>query len=253
MPFAEPRLVTDSDECIWYHTMDLPGLGTVNGQWDLRTTIDDYLGRVDFRDRRCLDVGTASGYLTWMMEQRGASEVVSMDLESADLRDLVPFAGIDLSVSREVGRRNFPRIQASYWLAHRLLRSRARVWYGTAYDLPAELGQFDVVVVGMMLPHTERPLRVLEQVARRAEDTIVVTQQAPGMDEAFAYWMPNIRHPDGFAWWSLSETALTRMLEVVGFEVVNRVRAGHLRSLDGLREPCTATVAVRRVPLGGTR
>ncbi len=40
-----------------------------------------------------------------------------------------------------------------YWLAHRLLNSRAEVYYGTAYDLPEGLGHFDLAVVGMMLPH----------------------------------------------------------------------------------------------------
>ena len=109
------------------------------------------------------------------------------------------------------------------------------------------LGQFDVAVLGMMLPHCENPFRVLEQAANRA-DTLIVTQQAPGGDEAFAYWMPNADHPNLMAWWSLSDRCLERMLGVLGFEVTRHVQAEHLRSLDGVREACTATVAERRVP-----
>jgi Methyltransferase domain len=243
--YVSPRVVTDPNDCRWYHTMDLPEIGTVHGQWDLRPTMDDYLGQFDFTGLRCLDIGTASGALTWAMEARGAREVVSMDLDHADRRDLVPFVQLDLEASRAVGRRNFPKFQAGYWLAHRLLRSRARVYYGSGYDLPAGLGQFDVVMLGMMLPHVENPFRVLEQAAARSDKTIIVTQQAPCVDEAFAYWMPNADRPDPQAWWSLSEICVERMLGVLGFSVVRRVRAEHLRSFDGVKESCTATVAER--------
>ncbi len=78
--WAEPRF-PELAECLWYHTMDLPGIGMVDGSWDLRETIDNYLGRVDFAGKRCLDIGTASGFLTFEMERRGASAVASMDLD----------------------------------------------------------------------------------------------------------------------------------------------------------------------------
>jgi hypothetical protein len=68
--FKSPRNVRDVAECAFYHYMDLPGY------WDLRPTIDEYLGRFDFRDKRALDVGAASGYLTFEMEKRGAGMVL---------------------------------------------------------------------------------------------------------------------------------------------------------------------------------
>ena len=52
--------------------MDLPGLKKVGKGWDLRRTIDAYLGHFDFRGKRALDVGTASGFLTFEMERRGS-------------------------------------------------------------------------------------------------------------------------------------------------------------------------------------
>ena len=52
--------------------MDLPGLKKVGKGWDLRKTIDAYLGHFDFRGKRALDVGTASGFLTFEMERRGS-------------------------------------------------------------------------------------------------------------------------------------------------------------------------------------
>ncbi len=252
--YAAPRLVTDPSDCRWYHTMTLPTLGTVSGTWDLRPTIDDYLGQFDgFSGARCLDVGCASGFLTFEMERRGASDVVSVDAASAEQLEFVPFSapGFDLAARLSEAAREHQRIQNAYWLAHRLLGSRARVHYGTAYDLPAALGQFDVAVIGMLLPHVREPFRVLEQVTARVTDTIVVTQQAPQIDGAYAYFMPNPETLDPYwAWWSLSEDCTARMLNVLGFEVVNKVRAEHAATNrgDGYAAPteaCTALVARR--------
>lgn len=250
--YASPRLVTDPSCCYWYHAMDLPGVGTVGGDgWDLRPTIDAYLGRFDgFRGARCLDVGAASGFLTFEMERRGAAEVVSVDLDIADCPwDVVPFA--DPRSSRQDAHAqlvdSLRGVQDGYWLAHRLLKSRARAYYGTAYDLPAPLGQFDVTVVGMMLPHVRDPFAVLEQVAARTDGTIIVTQQAPAIDGAYAYFMPDpATLAPGWAWWSLSVDCTARMLGVLGFDVVRTVQAEHICNERGDTESCTAIVAQRR-------
>ena len=43
-PYVSPRHVTDLRECLFYHTMDVPGHGTVPGAWDLRKGLGRYLG-----------------------------------------------------------------------------------------------------------------------------------------------------------------------------------------------------------------
>jgi hypothetical protein len=101
--FKSPRSVRDVAECAFYHYMDLPGIGQVGDHWDLRPTIDEYLGRFDFRGKRALDVGAASGYLTFEMEKRGAS-VVSFDLSdggdgAATPARSIPGAAIGLPIS----------------------------------------------------------------------------------------------------------------------------------------------------------
>jgi 2-polyprenyl-3-methyl-5-hydroxy-6-metoxy-1,4-benzoquinol methylase len=52
--------------------MDLPGFGSVIGQWDLRGRFDNYTGRVPLAGRTVVDVGTASGFLSFDAEKRGA-------------------------------------------------------------------------------------------------------------------------------------------------------------------------------------
>ena len=96
--YAPPQQVDDPAACIFYHAMNLPGIGSVSGDWDLRDTMDEYLGHFDFQGKRCLDIGSASGYLTFEMERRGAREVVSVDLdvegfESLFWRRICAFAG----------------------------------------------------------------------------------------------------------------------------------------------------------------
>ena len=69
--FAEPRFVESLDDCIFYHTIDLPGFGTQPGMWDLRANVEKYLGQVDLQGKRVLEMGTATGYLCFHMESQG--------------------------------------------------------------------------------------------------------------------------------------------------------------------------------------
>src|SRR5947209_7407317 len=93
--FAPAREVTDLGQCVFYHTMEIPGYGLVNGAWDLRGSVGAYLGGVDLHGRRVLEMGTASGFLCFEMEKRGA-EVVAYDLSEKQDWDLVPFAGREM-------------------------------------------------------------------------------------------------------------------------------------------------------------
>jgi hypothetical protein len=95
--YVEQQYIADLDGCDFYHAMDLPGVGEVNGRWDLRPTIDTYLGNVSFVGKRVLDVGAASGYLTFEMERRGG-DVVSFDMAGVNDWEIVPFANPDYDI-----------------------------------------------------------------------------------------------------------------------------------------------------------
>jgi len=53
----------------------------------------------------------------------------------------------------------------AYWLCHRLLESKAEVYYGNIYDLPAELGRFDIALVGSVLEHLSDQITALASIA----------------------------------------------------------------------------------------
>ena len=251
--YAEPRHVTNVDECRFYHHMALPGIGEVGKGWDLRKTIDDYLGRFDFRGKRALDVGTASGFLSFEMEKRGA-EVVSFDMGSSADWQLVPFGakGFDLAKMRAIVDKAVEPTRNSYWLAHRLLQARARVYYGNIYNIPDAIGQFDVVLFGMVLPHLREPFYALAQCARLSRDAVIITQQAPKIPGPFACFIPKASmDPNNLAsynsWWVFSEDCLREMLAVLGFKIESVTYKKHLctgRS-PAAPEECMTMVARR--------
>ena len=70
--------------------MDLPGFGVIPGEWDLRGRTDQYLDNYLFGGKRVLEVGPASGFLTFEMEARGAT-VVCLEVSDETAWDFVPY------------------------------------------------------------------------------------------------------------------------------------------------------------------
>ena len=117
------------------------------------------------RGKRCLDVGTWDGFYAYELERRGAAEVVAVDL--ADLTDIdwPPEVRADPSFDPTLSGEQ-PR-PAGFELLHKLLDSKVE-WRGCSiYDLdPAELGTFDLIIVGSLLVHLRDPVRALDAVRR---------------------------------------------------------------------------------------
>ena len=174
--YATPQYVGSPDECFFYHTTDVPELGTQSGPWDLRGRFSDYIGGLDLTGQRVLDVGTASGFLSFSAEEAGACEVVSFDLDNADRQHLLPFARSEYVTDHAAWSAKqtaaFSTWKNAYWLTHRLRKSKAKVVYGDVYALPEAIGQFDVVIVGAILEHLADPLRALASIARHARKYI---------------------------------------------------------------------------------
>jgi SAM-dependent methyltransferase len=246
-----PWTVPGLDGCSFYHTMDLPGVGQVNGQWDLRETIGAYLGPCPLEGRSVLDLGCASGFLSFAAERRGA-EVVSFDLRDAthDLT-LVPYAYQQHERAARLAGADeyFHRWKRGYWLAHRLLRSRARVYYGSVYDLPEELGQFDVVLLGQILVHLQNPVAALASAARRGREHLVIVEDVKSGEAPVAQFLPPLLDNQSQAWWHWSLGMFRHYLRILGFAVEDVARSRHLCLAYG--EPKyleLSTITARRCP-----
>jgi hypothetical protein len=172
---AAPRYVTDPKECYFYHTFDLPDGGVLQGSWDLRDDVDNYLGHVDLRGKRVLELGTASGYLCFEMEKRGA-DVVGYDLSDQQGWDLVPYANPEGQVDPTGHKSHIRMLNNSWWYTHRIMRSKASVVYGSIYEVPEAIGPVDVATFGSVLLHLENPFRALERACRLVTETVIVTE-----------------------------------------------------------------------------
>jgi hypothetical protein len=178
--YASPRVVTDLTQCYFYHTIDLPELSLIEGNWDLRAGLHEYLGNFDFRGKRVLDVGAANGILSFSMEKYGA-EVISFDLDEHDDWDIVPFANwTDYKHISNVHKMMVDRLNNAYWFCHRLNKSQAKVVYGNVYNIPEEMGPVDVAVYGSILLHLRDPFLALQNGLRLTREAVIVTEALRG-------------------------------------------------------------------------
>jgi SAM-dependent methyltransferase len=223
--YSEPRNVNELEECYFYHTMDLPGLGKIEGNWDLGPKLRQYLGQVDFKRRRVLDVGCASGILSFYMEKQGA-EVVSFDLDKNGDWDMVPFAKWE-QFDHVVADRKviIDKLNNAYWLAHRLLHSKAKVVYGSVYAIPSAIGAVDIAVYGSILLHLRDPFLALQNGLRLTTQSVIVSEVLRGQiqktTEPFLGLLPDAKTVEPKdAWWDIRPEWIVRAIGILGFENV---------------------------------
>jgi tRNA (mo5U34)-methyltransferase len=211
------------DELLWYHTIDVaPGVVTP-GWFDLRHA----LARIPIPDvtgKRCLDIGTWDGFYAFELERRGAAEVVAIDIPDLSHIDYPPEVRADPDFD--------PKQEGSQWrsagfhLIHELTGSQVQ-WKGLSiYDLdPAELGTFDVVVLGSLLVHLRDPVRALDAVRRvTAPDggTLVAVDYVHPAVNLLSRGRPMFElrgESADFQWWLASDSGLQRLLHVGGFAI----------------------------------
>ena len=217
---AAARACLREEDCEFYHSVELPDGRTIDGYWDLRGQEDHYLGGIELGGSRVLELGPASGGLTFWMERQGA-RVVALDAGFDLSADLVPFNCGDLIAERLEMTRVMGATQNAWWYLHQLFGSKAAVVYAPIYELPADLGRFDVSVFGSILLHLRRPFDALEQAARVTDRTIIVTEafdpHLEGIEDAVMRWNPSRERHAGTLWWSFTPELIQEMLLTLGF------------------------------------
>jgi len=244
--WAEPRLGLSLDDCYFYHTMDLPGHGLVEGLFDLRGGEKEFLGNVDLKGKRVLELGPASGHMSFSMEKMGA-EVVSCDLSEELEWDVVPYAGYDYEDQIEQRKLHIRKVNNSYWLAHEANKSSAKVVYSSVYDVPDDIGEFDVCTFCTILLHLRDPFLALQRAAAHVKETIIVTDLVTDIPRekllsnlGMARFVPDAEKcwPSD-TWWWLSPGLIREFLRVLGFPRIE-VSQHSQRFQDGSeKEFCT--------------
>lgn len=230
MAFQTPLHVESPTDCFFYHSIDLPGFGLQVGHWDLRATVDDYLGHVPVKGKRVVDIGAASGFISFEMEKRGA-DVIAFDRDPEDTSDdvgLIPFGdyptrfGMTLEQAMEHRRATMRVLQNSFWLSHRLLQSKVRRYNGNVYTgLPAD-EMVDIAFFGSILLHLRDPLLALTQFARRTRETLIITDTLENLGHLADHPIMLLRasatdSSNMGTWWSPTPALLKSFLAVLGF------------------------------------
>ena len=239
-----PRL----EDCRFYHSSDLADGTEVTGEWDLRRDPFGYLGDVCFTGQSVLEVGPASGFLSFCMEAAGAS-VTCVEPPMSHLWDVVPLEGFDTSGWRDMFSEQIEKVRNSFWYMHRQHGSRIRVFEGDPYELPPGFGPFDVGVLASVLLHCRRPFDLLQSVAERVRHTMVVTElYDPALGDAPACWLlPNTATPQVHTWWLFTPQFFVSALGVLGFTECT-VSVHTQKQPAENREVTMFTVVARRPP-----
>jgi SAM-dependent methyltransferase len=210
-------VVPSAEGCGFYHVMDIPGHGVVGGLWDLRDRVDEYLGHFAFGGKRVLEIGPASGFLTFEMEKRGA-DVVAVEITDEHGWDFVPYPDSVLEPKIEPRRKVITALKRAFWFAHAAYHSRAQAYYGDPYDLPEELGQFDVAVMAAVLLHTRGPLQLIQQCAKRASALVITDLFYPDLEgQPICRLHPTAENKRWDTWWHFSTDFFLQYLAVLGF------------------------------------
>lgn len=203
----------------WYHSIDVhPGLVTP-GYFDLRGIVGE-LPWPELAGKRCLDVGTADGFLAFELERRGAAEVVAVDLASHQEWDFERHL-------QQIGPRFLSHVAGpvkghGFRVARELLGSQVSYVQCSTYELsPEKLGEFDVVVCGSLLLHLRDPLRALAAIRSVCRERFLCTNQVE-LGLSLAHPRLPLSRIDGTSgltqWWLTNVAGHRQLLCAAGFE-----------------------------------
>ncbi len=237
--FARSRSINDINDCWFYHTIELPDHGLIIGQWDLRKNTSNYLGNVSFEGKRVFELGTANGFLCMEMERRGA-EVTCYDLSENDAWDIVPYDGLDIPAIITSKKRHINQLNNAWWFVHNALGLKAKIIYGSVYNIPVNIGDFDITTFGSILLHLRDPFLAMQKAAAITKETMIITDLlGPATGGSLSRKLKNVietsinkplfkRSPITFipdpekkfpldTWWYLSPEIITRFCKILGF------------------------------------
>ena len=159
---------------------------------------------------RCLDVGTMDGFWAFELERRGAAEVLATDVLDA--------GRLDTRVFGRAGRRESER---NFALAAELLGSRAGLRDLSVYDLdPADVGEFDVIVMGYVLQMLRDPLRALDALRSVCRGHLILLETISLPLELLPSPLARLdARRDGGEWFVFNRRGLRKALRLTGWTV----------------------------------
>jgi len=226
----------------WYHTLELGAGVTTDGWFDLRSQVKEYKLPDRLDGLRCLEVGTWDGFWAFELEDRGAAEVVALDLDEERELDWPPRRRPETFPAEPRGD--------GFRLAAQLRGSRARRVVCSIYDaLPAEHGQFDLVFCSAVLIHLRDQLLALERMADllKPGGRLVLAEEHDKRAGLVPWPVSRLRIDEGPAvvFWSPSARTWRRMVSAAGFDDVREAGRFTMRG-KGVASPHVVIHATKR-------
>lgn len=207
----------------WYHTFELPGGVVTTGFYDLRTVASKVPVPTSLAGSRCLDAAACEGFWSFLLAERGADQVVSVDLPDTTNQD---WQGMPSEEKRQAGagvaNEHFGFVRETLGV-----ENVERVDMNL-YDVnPQDLGTFDYVFVGNILIHLADParaLRALSSVMRPGAEllsleanSLLLSCLSPRLPVG-QLWDQD----EGPRWWTPNRAAHRRLLTAAGFDVLEQ-------------------------------
>ena len=220
-------------DCYWYHSIELPGIGKVQGPWELSEIQSKYLAGVDFTGKKVTEIGPASGRITVELEKLGAA-VTCLDVGAEFKLDSLAQVGKEYTEFLK-------RVNNAHSLVRDLFKLKANFINGSAYNkMPV---QCQIGVLGNILLHLRDPFKAIYNLASSTSERIVIVETVWNWP-LYAYleilatlsslpfklrghtiapemtlFMPTRGPDEQFVWWYLRPSLLERYLNLCGFEV----------------------------------
>ncbi len=140
--------IAKMEDIRWVHRILLPDGRTTPGKWPMN--LKEYgLDKINFKNKRVLDVGCLDGAYTFFAEKKGAKKVVSIDINEEQFGE------------QKYTDENWSQ---GYLFCHKKLKSKAKyVFPYSLYDLTKEnFGEFDIILYLGVNYHLAHPILALE-------------------------------------------------------------------------------------------
>ena len=274
--FAKPP--SDSillEDCQFYHVQDIPGLSELTkGSFDLRKGINEYLGHVNFKNKTVLELGPASGYITFHMETLGG-KVTCIDLSTEkDSWDIVPDCHHNWNLEGRNHMNNLKKVQNAFWYTHKALNSKAKVIYSHINNLPVNIGIYDVSLMSLVLLHLQNPFKAIQNMLRHTKEKAIVVEfvnrtgvlsiktkknfknllrnlkQIISPRHPIIEFYPKLngnKHSEIDTWWKISPEYIVNIASILGFETSSinyHVQYHNGHPLDMFTVVCERTVPI---------